>query len=166
MVLYVVLFIGFPFIMAFVYSFSNVTAGNPDFKIVGFGNFQEVLADPIFRTSLANTFIFTFVSIGLVLVLSNMLAELLMRQFRAKWLVRFLIMLPWTAPIALGAIGFLWFLDSVFSPLDWLLGPGGCSERPMRCSDRRATCTGWAGRGWPWPRSSSCTSGACSRSRP
>lgn len=129
-VLYVVLFIGFPFIMAFVYSFSNVTAGNPDFKMVGFGNFQAVLEDPVFRISLINTCIFTFVSIGLVLVLSNMLAELLMRPFRAKWLIRFLIMLPWTAPIALGAIGFLWFLDSVFSPLDWLLRTWGLLGKP------------------------------------
>ena len=120
-VIYIILFIGFPFIMAFVYSFSNVTVGNPDFKMVGFSNFTDVLADPVFRTSLMNTFIFTFVSIALVLVLSNMLSELLTREFRAKWLIRFLIMLPWTAPIALGTIGFLWFLDSVFSPIDWML---------------------------------------------
>jgi multiple sugar transport system permease protein len=41
-----------------------------------------------------------------------------------------LIMLPWATPIALGTIGWLWFLDSKFSPVDWvlqsmgLLGPG------------------------------------------
>src|SRR5690606_3302778 len=31
------------------------------------------------------------------------------------------ILLPWTAPVALGMIGWLWMLDSVFSPIDWLL---------------------------------------------
>ena len=41
-----------------------------------------------------------------------------------------LIMLPWATPIALGTIGWLWLLDSKFSPIDWvlqavhLLGPG------------------------------------------
>lgn len=128
--LYMLLLVGFPFIMAFVYSFSNVTVGNPHFRMVGFGNFASVLGDPVFRHSLLNTCIFTFTSIGLVLVLSNMLSELLTRQFRAKWLIRFLIMLPWTAPIALGAIGFLWFLDSVFSPLDWLLRSWGLLGKP------------------------------------
>jgi multiple sugar transport system permease protein len=128
--LYMLLLVGFPFVMAFVYSFSNVTVGNPHFRMIGFANFVSVLGDPVFRKSLLNTCIFTFTSIGLVLVLSNMLCELLMRPFRAKWLIRFLIMLPWTAPIALGTIGFLWFLDSVFSPLDWLLRSWGLLGKP------------------------------------
>jgi len=126
----VVLLVGFPFVMAFVYSVSNVTVGNPDFKLVGMRNFVEVVQDRTFQISLMNTCIFTFVSIVLVLILSNFLADLLMRDFKGKWLVRFLIMLPWTAPIALGAIGFLWFLDSVFSPLDWLLRSWGLLGKP------------------------------------
>ncbi len=129
-VLYVVLFIGFPFVMSFVYSISNVTVGNPDFRVTGLGNFREILADKVFQKSLLNTFIFTFVSVGLVLVFAHALAEILIRDFRGKWLVRFLIMLPWTAPIALGSIGFLWFLDSLFSPLDWLLRAVGLLGKP------------------------------------
>jgi multiple sugar transport system permease protein len=129
-VAYVVLLVGFPFVMAFVYSVSNVTVGNPDFKYVGMQNFIEVVQDSTFQTSLINTCIFTFVSILLVLILSNFLADLLIRNFKGKWLVRFLIMLPWTAPIALGAIGYLWFLDSVFSPLDWLLRSWGLLGKP------------------------------------
>ncbi len=128
--LYIVLFVGFPFVMSFVYSISNVTVGNPNFKIVGFQNFTAILADPVFRTSLFNTVIFTVISVLLVLVFAHILAELLLRDFRGKWLVRFLIMLPWTAPIALGAVGFLWFLDSVFSPLDWLLRDVGLLGKP------------------------------------
>jgi multiple sugar transport system permease protein len=129
--LYMVLLVGSPFVMAFVYSFSNVTVGNPDFRMTGFGNFTTVLGDPVFRKSLLNTCIFTFTSIVLVLVLSNILSELLTRPFQAKWLIRFLIMLPWTAPIALGTIGYLWFLDSVFSPLDWLLRSWGLLGKPQ-----------------------------------
>jgi multiple sugar transport system permease protein len=128
--LYMVLLVGFPFVMAFVYSFSNVTVGNPHFKMVGLANFRAVLQDPVFRTSLLNTCIFTLTSIVLVLVLSIALTEILARPFRCKWLIRFLIMLPWTAPIALGTIGFLWFLDSVFSPIDWLLRTWGLLGKP------------------------------------
>ena len=120
-ILYILLLVGFPFLMSFVYSLSNVTVGNPDFRIVGLRNFLEIFQEQAFRTSLANTFIFTFVSIAVVVVFGHILAELLRRQFRGKWLVRFLLLLPWTTPIALGTIGFLWFFDSLYSPLDWLL---------------------------------------------
>ncbi len=129
-VIYVVFLVGFPFVMAFVYSFSNVTVGNPDFKIIGIKNFVDVIGDTVFQRSLMNTFLFTFVSIGLMVILSHILAEILVREFRGKWFVRFLIMMPWTAPIALGAIGYLWFLDSVFSPLDWLLRSLGLLGKP------------------------------------
>ena len=128
--LYIVLFVGFPFVMSFVYSISNVTVGNPHFKIIGLQNFVDLLSDPTFRTSLFNTFFFTIVSVGLVLVLAHILAELLMRDFHGKWLVRFLVLMPWTAPIALGAIGYLWFLDSVFSPVDWLFRAMGLLGKP------------------------------------
>jgi len=120
-ILYILLLVGFPFLMSFVYSLSNVTVGNPDFRLVGLRNFLEIFQEQAFRTSLANTFIFTFVSIAVVVVFGHILAELLRRQFRGKWLVRFLLLLPWTTPIALGTIGFLWFFDSLYSPLDWLL---------------------------------------------
>jgi multiple sugar transport system permease protein len=128
--LYIVLFVGFPFVMSFVYSISNVTVGNPHFKIIGLQNFADLIRNPTFRTSLFNTFFFTIVSVGLVLVLAHILAELLIRDFHGKWLVRFLVLMPWTAPIALGAIGYLWFLDSVFSPVDWLFRAMGLLGKP------------------------------------
>jgi multiple sugar transport system permease protein len=128
--LYIVLFVGFPFVMSFIYSISNVTVGNPHFKIIGFQNFADLLHDPTFLRSLYNTFFFTIVSVALVLILAHILAELLMRDFHGKWLVRFLVLMPWTAPIALGAIGYLWFLDPVFSPVDWLLRTLGLLGKP------------------------------------
>jgi len=128
--LYILLFVGFPFVMSFVYSISNVTVGNPHFKIIGLQNFADLISNPTFRTSLFNTFFFTILSVGLVLILAHILAELLMRDFHGKWLVRFLVLMPWTAPIALGAIGYLWFLDSVFSPIDWLFRAMGLLGKP------------------------------------
>lgn len=144
-IIYVLLFVGFPFVMSFVYSISNATIGNPRFRIVGFENFVAILQDPSFRTSLANTCIFTFVSLAVVIVLGHILAELLMRDFRCKWLVRFLVLLPWTAPIALGTIGFLWFLDSVFSPIDWLLRHWGLLGHPGALLGPRSNLY-WLGR--------------------
>src|SRR3990172_6139354 len=66
----------------------------------------------------------------MVMVLSGVLANALLKPFRGKWLVRFLVMLPWTAPISLGTIGWLWMLDSIFSPIDWILGSIGLLGAP------------------------------------
>jgi multiple sugar transport system permease protein len=54
-----------------------------------------------------------------VLVLANILAMALIVDFRGKWLVRLLILLPWVAPISLGSIGWLWIFDSIYSIINW-----------------------------------------------
>ncbi|MEJ2236018.1 MAG: sugar ABC transporter permease [Syntrophobacterales bacterium] len=120
-ILYIVVLVGIPFFMAIYYSLSDATTGSQTLHFVGLRNFQAVLKDSVFRKALINTFIFTLVSQALVLVLAKILALALIKDFRGKWLVRFLILLPWTAPIALGTIGWMWMLDSIFSPIDWLL---------------------------------------------
>jgi len=119
-VLYIVALIGFPFVLAIVYSLSDATTGDPALRLVGLRTFGLVLRDPVFLKALQNTFVFTLASQVLVLVLAKILALVLMEDFPGKRLVRFLILLPWTAPISLSAIGWLWIFDSVFSPIDWI----------------------------------------------
>jgi multiple sugar transport system permease protein len=119
--LYIAALVGFPFVLAILYSLSSATTGNPSIHFVGLRNFVTVLHDPVFIRALENTFLFTFVSQALVVILSTILAIALSKDFRGKHLVRFLILLPWAAPISLGAIGWLWMFDSVFSPIDWTL---------------------------------------------
>lgn len=129
-VVYIVALAGFPFVLALAYSLSDVTAGDQSLDFVGFRNFTDIVQDPIFRRALRNTFVFAFASQALVLVLANVLALALMAEFRGKWLVRLLVLLPWATPAALSTIAWLWLLDSAFSPIDWLfrqahlLGPG------------------------------------------
>ena len=120
-VLFIVLLVGVPFGLAIYYSLHDVTTGGTEARWVGAGNFLELFSDRNFITALKNTIWFTFGTLVAVLVLATIQAELLMRKFRGKWVVRFLLLLPWTAPVALGLIGWLWMYDSVFSPIDWLL---------------------------------------------
>lgn len=120
-ILYIVLVVGFPFFLALYYSVSDITVGSRSLNFVGLKNFEAVIGTTNFKTSLKNTFIFTFVSQILVLVLAKVLALALQKDFRGKWLVRFLILLPWVAPISLGTIGWLWILDSTYSVINWTL---------------------------------------------
>lgn len=128
-ILYIVLLVGFPFFLSLFYSVSDVTVGSRSMNFVGLENFHRVVASNTFWTALKNTLIFTIVSQFFVLVLANILAMALSTDFRGKWLVRLLILLPWVAPISLGAIGWLWIYDSIYSVINWtgqalrILGP-------------------------------------------
>ena len=120
-VVYILALVAVPFFLAIAYSLSDVTVGDPSFDYVGLRNFRAVLKDPVFRRSLTNSLFITAVTMVLVLVLGKILALVLTRDFRFKWVVRFLILLPWTTPVPLAAIAWLWMLDSLFSPIDWTL---------------------------------------------
>jgi multiple sugar transport system permease protein len=120
-VLYILALVAVPFVLAVGFALSDVTAGDPSYNWVGLRNFERVFDDPVFWRSLGNTFIFTGISMVLIVVLGKVLANILIANFRGKWLVRFLVLLPWTTPVALSAIAWLWMLDSIFSPIDWVL---------------------------------------------
>jgi multiple sugar transport system permease protein len=120
-VAYVTALVGIPFFLAIAFSLSDVTGGDPSFDWVGLRNFDRIFADPVFWRSLRNTLVFTAVSMLLIVVCGKVLANVLIAQFRGRWLVRLLVLLPWTTPVALSTITWLWLLDSVFSPIDWVL---------------------------------------------
>ena len=127
-IVYIVALVAVPFVIAIAYSFSDVTAGDPSYDWVGLENYRANWRDPVFGQSLWNTFLFTAVTMVLTVVLANILALLLTADFRGKWVVRFLVLLPWTTPAALGAIAWLFMLDSLLSPIDWILWQVGLLE--------------------------------------
>jgi multiple sugar transport system permease protein len=128
-IVYIVLLVGFPFFLSIYYSLSSVTVASREAHFVGLENFRRVMDNPTFWLSLRNTIIITIVSQFFTLVLANILAMALIADFRGKWLVRLLILLPWVAPISLGAIGWLWIYVSIYSIINWtaravgILGP-------------------------------------------
>lgn len=127
-VIYIFALVAVPFVLAIGFSFSDVTAGDPSFDWVGLDNYRAIFDDPVFWRSLRNTFVLTGVSMVLVVVLAKALAMILVADFRGKWLVRLLVLLPWTTPISLAAVAWLWMLDSIFSPIDWVLRGLGLIE--------------------------------------
>lgn len=120
-VVYIVALVGIPFILAIAFSLTDVTVGDTSLDFVGLENFRRVIKTPQFQRALVNTFVFTLVAQLFIIILANILAVVLSQDIPGKLLVRMLIILPWATPIALGAIGWLWLLDSKFSPIDWVL---------------------------------------------
>jgi multiple sugar transport system permease protein len=120
-VLYILLLVGGPFFLAIFYAFSDARIGNAEMHFVGLENFRSILQSPSFRVAIRNSFIFTIGSQIVVIICSSILAIALEKPFRGRGLIRFLILLPWVAPIALGAIGWKWILDSIYSVITWVL---------------------------------------------
>lgn len=120
-VVYIVALVGMPLVLAVAFALSDVTVGDPSYDFVGLRNFAAVLRDATFRRALGNTVAFTVISMTLVVVLSKALALILVADFKGKRLVRFCVLLPWTTPVALAGVAWLWLLDSLFSPIDWVL---------------------------------------------
>lgn len=118
---FIILLVGGPLVLAVWLSFSDATGGSLSGDFVGLTNFTRAFESAIFRRALLNTFIFTVASQVLVLVLGRVLAGFLAKDFWGKWILRFFILLPWAAPIALGAIGWKWIFDSLYSVLNWTL---------------------------------------------
>lgn len=130
-VIYIIALVGFPFVLALLMAFSDVTVGDPSLDLVGLATFRRVWNDPVFWTSLQNTVIFTVVSNALVVILATALALILTKDFKGKWLMRLMVLLPWTTPLSLAAISWLWTLDTIFSPIDWVLRQLGLLEGNM-----------------------------------
>jgi len=120
-VLYIVLLIAVPFFLSLYYALSAYNIYNLSFKFVGLQNFIDILQDDVFRQTLWNTFIFTIASNVLGLAMGKATALLLLRNFRGKSVVRFLIILPWAVPIALATLAWRWMFDSLFSVINWSL---------------------------------------------
>jgi multiple sugar transport system permease protein len=128
-VVFVIVVVGVPLGWAVYLSLTNAIGGSLTGKFVGFDNFTNAWHDQNFRNALENTLIITFAAQVLVVVGAAILSHFLVRDFRGKWFVRLLVILPWAAPVALVTIGWLWIFDSLFSIVNWtlkqmhLLGP-------------------------------------------
>ncbi len=120
-VLYIALLIGAPLGLSVYLSLTDATSGNLSGHFVGLHNYIDAWNVANFRRALWNTVFFTLVSQAIVLVGAAILAHRLVRPFRGRWFLRFLVLLPWAAPVALSTIGWLWIFESTFSVVNWTL---------------------------------------------
>jgi multiple sugar transport system permease protein len=120
-VLFIGALVGAPLVLAIYLSFTDATAGSLSGRWVGLGNFRHELNDPIFVDAIWHTFLFTVISQAAVVLCAGLIAHALVHHFPGRWVFRFMILLPWAAPVALTAIGFLWFYDPQASIFTWFL---------------------------------------------
>jgi multiple sugar transport system permease protein len=121
-------------VAALAISFTDWSMLTPP-RWVGVGNYQRMLADPLFYSVLYNTAFISFLSVPLQLALALMIALGLNEKLRGVALYRTLFYLPSQMPIVASALLWLWVLNPEFGlanavlnllglpPLRWLFDP-------------------------------------------
>jgi len=124
-ILYVLILVALPFLLAIYYSVSAYTIFDPNYRFVGWSNYLDVMKSEIFRRTLINTFIFTIGAQVIGLLLGKFAAMLLMREFPGRGLARALVVLPWAVPVSLATLAWQWMFDSLYSVINWTLAAVG-----------------------------------------
>jgi len=121
-ILYILLLVGYPFLLSLYFSVNRVFIGGEYQGFVGAGNFTGLLDNPVFQRAFWNTLGFTFFSEIAKAVLGIGLAFLLLQPLFGKKIVRAFLMLPFTLPFALSLLGWQWMYDPEFSIINYLFG--------------------------------------------
>jgi multiple sugar transport system permease protein len=120
-VLYVGLLVGLPFLFSLYLALSDASVGEPIAGFVGLENFKAALESPTFYVALRNSLVFTIGAGIMKSLLGTSLAFLLVQPFKGRKVVRALIVIPFTLPIAVSVLGWKWMFDSQFSVINWAL---------------------------------------------
>jgi multiple sugar transport system permease protein len=120
-ILYILILVGYPFVLAVYLSMSNTDVATTGLgRFVGLDNFIALAQSDIFWVALRNTIGFTVVSGILKGLLGTVLAFLLAENLPGTRVFRFIILLPWTIPIALSSITWKWMFDTQYSIINWI----------------------------------------------
>jgi multiple sugar transport system permease protein len=130
--LYLAFFIAYPFLMSIYLSLSSARVASPEYHFTGLQNYTRLFADPVFWQTVQNSFVFTFGSEIIRLVIGLPLAFALNRPFKGKRLVQGLILIPFVIPIALSSLAWKWMFDSLYSVINWMLITAGIIEYPWQ----------------------------------
>jgi len=119
-VVLVLALVAYPFGYAVYLSMTRKYVGLPP-VFVGFENYVKLTFDGFFQRAVVNSFVFTFASVGIKLLLGMGMALVLTSQIRFRSFWTGVLLIPWVAPTVVSALNFLWIYDASFGVLNYLL---------------------------------------------
>jgi ABC-type sugar transport system permease subunit len=112
--------VAYPFCYAIYLSMTRKYVGVPPVW-VGFDNYVKLTWDGFFRRAVYNSFVFTFGSVAVKVVLGMAMALVLMTHVRFRSFWTGVLLIPWVAPTVVSALNFLWIYDYSLGVLNYLL---------------------------------------------
>jgi len=118
--LWLLILLGYPFILSIWIAFTNKTVGQAG-EFIGLANFTRQWESEIFRRAFLNTLVYTAIATIFKLGLGFGLSLLLNQAFFGRRIVRAILLLPWIVPTVLSTMAWLWMFDSNLSSINWVL---------------------------------------------
>jgi len=123
-VAFLALFLVYPLGLGIWLSFTDARIGRPG-QFVGIENYEWIITDSKFLTSVFNTLFYTFVASVIKFAVGLYLALLLNEHLPFKAIIRAIVLIPFIVPTVLSAIAFWWIFDPQFSIISWTLKKWG-----------------------------------------
>jgi multiple sugar transport system permease protein len=98
---------------------------------VGADNYARLLQQPALPTVLGNTAVWVAAVVGITVIISLGLAQLLNEDFPGRALVRWALIVPWAASLIMTSKLFVWIYDYYFGALNALLTFLGVLRQPV-----------------------------------
>jgi ABC-type sugar transport system permease subunit len=97
-VLLVVALLGYPLFTSLKQSFYDVRPAVQANDFIGLNGYQELIADPLFKTVFTNSILWTVLVVGFQFIAGLAAALVLNAKFKGRWFFRILMVLPWALP--------------------------------------------------------------------
>jgi multiple sugar transport system permease protein len=114
------LFFAYPFFATIYYSFTNFN-GVGSAHWIGLANYVNLFHDPLFKTSIFNTFYYTAIELPLSTVAALGLALLLNMNVRGRAIYRTIFYIPSIVPLVASCMIFVWLFNPAFGIVNDLL---------------------------------------------
>lgn len=126
-----VLIIGYPILDLAWTSSQEVSRFGKLIGFIGWDNFAEVFADPLFWESLTRTGVWTVAVVTGTLLISMPVAMILNDDFYGRGMARVIVMLPWAISLTMTAVVWRWALNGRSGLLNATLMQAGVIDQPI-----------------------------------
>jgi multiple sugar transport system permease protein len=142
-----------PVVWSFLLSFQHNNLQTPGTS-AGLSNYRELVHDPVFRSAVQHTIVYTLIFVPVTLFLSLLVAGALNRRVRGMSVYRLAVFIPVvTSTVATGVI-FTWLMDPTYGIVNAVLAKLGLPTSGFFASPNAAiyaviamTVWGWVGFG-------------------
>jgi multiple sugar transport system permease protein len=123
--------IAFPLVESVWLSLHSVNTMTLSGSFVGAANYQQILAEPEFWSSLANTFVWTAGVLVLQVTVGIAFALILHQNIWARSLARGLVLFPYLLPMVVAVLVWKWLFNDLYGILNHLLMRVGIIDMPV-----------------------------------
>lgn len=128
-VLYVLAIVAYPLVDTFILSFTDASLKKTT-NWVGWVNYEKIFNER-FAEVIIRTFIWTFFSVALKMVIGTFGATMLNAAVPGRSLFRLLTMPPWIVPMAIGIFMWGWMYNGQFGMISGMLQRFGLVDGPV-----------------------------------